>query len=1049
MSRRPKRPLLVVRDRAHARAAASAGAARGQVLDVWTLKELFDRLQAWAMLDLDAVRDDRAGVWSAAAALGAGLAPRAAHDADDLRRALVHGGATATEVLARLPAEDDLRSMFAPLAAAELRLARAGRVDGAGALSHATVLLARGALPAALSAFSDIEVRDLVEPTELELRALIALARAGLPLRACLPVDSLGRGLLAGVEPVLKSLEAAHDVPLLDITLDDIGAAQLDGPNPGMASFACAFYGGTTAPSAPVEVLIAPDEAAEAREVADVVAGWLRAGRAAGGRGASVCVALRSLDDGAARIADALAGHHIAVRMRRRRLPESAAARLILDVIALARDGAPRDRMLAVLASPALRGALSSSLGARVLRVLRRAAARTDVEDSGAPRGGYRHRLTRYRSGLDDEPQQLDVDMALEHVERALAWARQLPREARLAEHLAAVARVAREIFEDGRELGCAEVLDVLEESTRAAKAVSAANDPLVDLAAVSALVERAIERSLLPSLPVDDDDAVEILTLPETWGRQFDHVVVAGCVEGKLPRVERGERLLADIDRARVNTALGRRVLRLIDDDPLEPSPLPRAQALEPLWMLGAIRAARVSLLLTMPRRDGRGRELPESVFLLEAARALALTGDSPLASLVRFVRAPSPRAIEVRAAQLRARGLLDDDKARTFGIEPSLLVHADLCKRMTNERARFFASKRASASSPLASAPFAFAIDPARITGAFAPAFGLDASRPLTPTRLEAMAECRMHGFIQHVLKVDVDPPAGNAADARVLGTLAHEVMELFFRERKAARVPASRVTDADRARVRALLALSAEPLLQGRAATGHLGAIRAQIAWLETALVRAVSMLARDPVVPGVEPVDFEVRFGPAPAAAAGAPAALVAAEAFASVPVQIGARTVFLGGIIDRVDEGEHHRVVIDYKSSGTGAIKRKVKRDALFEKHFQLLLYLRLLEHHRQTPEPTMLHGYLVSLRDGTTSDDVTEVEDLRARILDDTRADGLAAGVGRVILPILEGTLPPDAGDRCDTCRLQRVCRVPLAAEFAADLDDVDEGASP
>ena len=61
-------------------------------------------------------------------------------------------------------------------------------------------------------------------------------------------------------------------------------------------------------------------------------------------------------------------------------------------------------------------------------------------------------------------------------------------------------------------------------------------------------------------------------------------------------------------------------RGLRLLDDDPLEPSPLPRAQAFEPLWMLGAIRASSSSLLLTMPKRDGRGRELPASVFLLEA---------------------------------------------------------------------------------------------------------------------------------------------------------------------------------------------------------------------------------------------------------------------------------------------------------------------------------------------------------------------------------------------------------------------------------------------
>lgn len=1081
--------LVVVRDRAHAwdlRPARSPGLPNASPnrgpggVRVWTHAELFERLATWALLGPEAggelIRDDRAPLWAAAASLARSdaLLPRIAHDADDLRRALAHGGATAAEVARALPEDaagrvDQLQGLFSRLADAERRLVDARRVDGAQALRLAAQRLARGEVPASLRAFAAIELHDLVEPSDLELLCVTSLARAGVLVRATLPVDPLGRGLLAGVEPVLRRLEACHDVPALELDLLDVtdgtdGTDVTIVSDANLVAFANAFYGQGTAPAAPVEVCLPADEAAEAREVAAVVAAWRR--RPAGDRLPRIAVALRTLDASAARIADALEGHGLPVRVPRRPLLETPAGRLLVDVVALARDGAPRDRLLAVLTSPALVGALSSSEGARVLRVLRRSAARGDVEDEGRPTGGYRHRLERYRAGQDDPAERADVDATLAHVERALGFAARLPRQASLVAHVEALARLAEEIFDDGAAgggtaLGCAEVKDLLAESRAACVAVARASDGDTALAAFATLLGRALERAHGPAPPVDDDDAVEVLPLPLVWGRRFDHVVVAGLVEGRIPRSERKERLLGDADRALVNRAVGRPVLRLLDDDPLERSPVPRAQALEPLWMLGALRAASASVLLTAPRRDARGRELPPSVFLLEAVRALGVEPSAAGAGAGRrFPREPSPREHAVRVARLRARGLLDDERAAAAGVAPALLARADLFRRMAAERARFFFTKArvpegAPVSRALAEArgAFAFAVDPARIERVFSSSFGLSADRPLTPTRLEGLAECRMHGFLQHVLKVDIDPPAGNAADARVIGTLAHAVMERFFAERRAARVPAALVTEGDRRRVRALLAEEAAPLLAGRA-TGHLGAIQAQIGWLETALVRAVSMLAREPKVPGVEPVELEVQIGARQGDRA---------PDLPSVPLVLatedgGSRTLWLGGIIDRVDEtpgssssgsgGQRARAVIDYKTASTGSVRRKAHRDALFETHFQLLLYLRLLEHHRPSGADTELHGYLVSLRDGTTSDDVHAVPALRARVLDDARPDGLAAGVARVVLPILEGTLPPDAGSRCESCRLQRVCRVPLAAEFAPDLDDAEEGGS-
>ncbi|MBI1945898.1 MAG: PD-(D/E)XK nuclease family protein [Deltaproteobacteria bacterium] len=1038
--------LLVVRDRAHARDALGA-LPPGDV--VWTLGELFDRLAAWALLDPaapPAVRDDDAALLACATALSA-RAPfgaRLASEGRAVRASLVHGGSSATAAERALasserPVGAELRWLVERLAHVERRLAAKGVVDGPAALSRAVARLERGELLGSVARFATVEVRGLVDPTDLETRAVLGLARAGARVTVVLPMDGATRGLLAGVEPLLAAVEAAHEVRALEATLDDLAEPSLTGA--AVAPFVRAWYaadGAVVDDQTPVEVAVLADEAAEADEVARVVAAWKQASPKD-----TVAIALRAISGGvgddhaAARLTDALARHGIDARVRRRPLADTAAARLVLDLLALRLHGAPRDHLLAVLANPARKGALSVEDAARVHRALRLAAARTDAEDAARPSGGYRHRLERFAAASDDPAARAAAQFGLATVGAVLEQVATLPLSAPLRAQLECLAALADTVVEtDSEESGAEEsgaaVCALLARLRDAATSTGDADDAPVALAAAARLVESALRAAQAGGADVDEH-APEILSLPELWGRRFDRVVVAGCVEGRLPRVERAERLLSDQERIAVNAALGRPVLRLLDDDPLHTSPVPRAQALEPVWMLGALRAAAHGMLLTAARRDGRGRELAPSVFLLEALRALGAAPDVARAG-ARFPRAVAGRERELRAATLRGQGRLDDDAARAAGIDRALLAHVDLARRMRDERARFFAGEGA-ASVLERRAPFAFAVEPSRMVGAFGHAFGLRRERPLAPTRLEALAECRWRGFLQHVLKVDVDQPAGNAADARVLGRLAHAVLERYFTERKHAQVPAARCTRADRTRLRALVAEEAAPVLAGRA-TGHLGAIGAQVAWLETALVRAVSVLAREPPVEGVEPSAFEVQIG---VSTRERPADLE------PVTLALGERTLWVGGAIDRVDEGPGGRSVLDYKSGASRHFDGKVGAAALFTTHFQLPLYLRLLEAHRPTAPDAPLHGYLVSVRDGGVSWDIGRAEELRARLLDDTRDDGLAAGIGRVLLPVLDGVLPPDANERCRRCRVRRVCRLPYDSE---PVDDGDGGAS-
>ena len=555
----------------------------------------------------------------------------------------------------------------------------------------------------------------------------------------------------------------------------------------------------------------------------------------------------------------------------------------------------------------------------------------------------------------------------------------------------------------------------------------------------------RIVERELEAQPWLDDvddaaDDAVEVLTVPELCGRRFDHVVIVGCVEGELPRAQASSSPLGDADRVALNKALGRRALRLTDERVALNERAARGTGLEGAWWLTALASASTSLLLTASARDARGRERAPSAWLLDAARALgrapeALLDEGAAGAVVDVVQTPRA-SIVARARALRGDALstsVDDGGER----DDTLVQRVRLFGQVVDERARWFATRADENGVDFAArrGAFAFAVDGQRVARVFGNAFGLRAERPLTPTRLEALAECRMHGFVQHVLKIDVDPEPGNAIEARAAGTMAHNVLERFYRERRARRVPFSRMNDDDRSRLLALVDEEAAPLLAG-GTTGHLAALAASVGFLKTTLLRVVLQLARRPLVEAVEPAAFEMQIGATQGGRA---------PELPSVPIVVDERrTIFIGGIIDRVDEGQGGRVVVDYKTMSGARVQQKASPKALLSSHFQLLVYLRLLEHHRPTSTTTPLHGYLVSLKDGTTSKDVHELSDLRARVLDDGRDDGLARAIGRVVLPILDGTLPPDAGTRCDDCRLQRVCRVPVDA---VDVVDVVDGA--
>ena len=1033
------RSLIICRTRAHQRTVLRSVERAGAQDLVWTISDLWERLSMWACLRDGVARDDL-GVRLLAASVLAGTGdggsaglPRLAPALDELRREFVLARTSAAELLEALGDDSDdsdsernddpgrradVRRLIKLVAVVERGLDERRVVDDSLARARALAALTVGSRPAFLAGVTTVQFILPVDLAALDVAVVSALAKL-LPVTVSLPIDNApGRDVVVGVDAIFRRLESAPAEASgsgggLEVVGDDVVGEG------ALAPFRAALFTERVVADAPVSIVLAGDAQEEARLAVGAVVE--HRGRAPTSTVAVVARRAELLTP----VLEAMQRAGVLARRRRRTLLESPAARLLLDVAALRLDDVPRDRLLAVLMNPARRDALLPDTAARVLATLRRAAVRRDAEDSTHPAGGYRRRLEQLQRRVPDAA--ADVAFTLRVVEPMMQAATDLPLRARLSTHLAGWLLLTRKLVDEAKGLGGSEVFEVIARLGAGAARVGDRPAP-VELFALVRLIEHELSRQ--PWLDDDtdvDDNAVELMTLPELAARRFDMVVVVGAVDGELPRPGPTQQsLLADVDRLHLNKVLHRQALPVaVHDDTTA------GAGLETVWWLAGLQAAHERLIITAPRRGDRGREQSPSPWLFDAARVLGVVPEAlfatGLAGLPVPVAADRRQVIAARArAAIADSSIVDDD---------DVAMRARHAATMVRQRQHWFSDNEASYEQRRG--PYAFAIDPKRVARSFGWAFGLQKDRPLTPTRLESLADCRMHGFVQQVLKLDTDVEPGNAIEARVAGTLAHTVLERFYTERARNKVPFVRHDDNDRIRLAALV--DEEGQRELRRATGHLPALQAALSFLKSNLLRVVAHLSRHPPVNNVEPRDFELQIG---ARSEGKAATL------AAVPLSISAsRTIHLGGVIDRVDDGAGGRAVVDYKTMSASRVREKAAPKTLFESHFQLLIYLRLLEHHRPTTPETPLHGYLVSLKDGVASNDVGDTADLRARLFDDDREDSLGRSIGRVILPILDGTLPPDAGARCSKCRLQRVCRVPQEGAFDLDPDERDEEA--
>ncbi|MGZ4689198.1 MAG: PD-(D/E)XK nuclease family protein [Acidimicrobiia bacterium] len=501
--------------------------------------------------------------------------------------------------------------------------------------------------------------------------------------------------------------------------------------------------------------------------------------------------------------------------------------------------------------------------------------------------------------------------------------------------------------------------------------------------------------------------------------GTDFDTVFVVGAAEGRLPPPPRDDPLLPDPERA---VTAGQVPLRSV------------AAARERASYLAALAGASTQVVLTWARADPVGqRALLPSRWVVETARALTGTlvtarqlndarpGQLPdvlvLDSFAAALRIPGP-AISISELELRA---LDATR-----LEPRSAGSGPAAHPLTAANPRLERGFRAS--SARAEPRFT------EYDGVVGPRPGLLPlpERPLSPSRIEAWAQCPFRYFLANVLwlRKRPAPEAIDTIDPRDRGSLVHKVLEDFIREMPPRTSPDQVWSPAERERARQLTIEQCDHA----EASGQTG--RPLLWQLERArILREVSRtLDADERIRAqrrVVTLGTEINFGSGPD------------DPLPALTLDLDGTPVTFRGQIDRIDASEEPGglvVVYDYKT-GSAAGYNGLDEDPVVQgTKVQLAIYALAAEQafpghpvradywHTAQPAGKELRGF--------------EIDEARprARKVLSTVAGGVAAGT----FPAYSGKEVPffNSFEECGFCDFDHLCSPDRERAFDAKRHD-------
>lgn len=967
----PSKTLVVGRDRAHVKTLT----ARYAHAEVVSASAFFDKVRLFAFVaNKKLQRDDFAPVVMAQKILrhDERFGERFIANFCSLYAAFYHGTSPPISVVPHLPEDDRILPVVKILAQIDEAMRKQSLVTGVSALFHAwEAIKHQQAVPKSLLRFRSISLQYLVDLTVLEIEVIKDLSRLGVSFDVSFPMDFQKRGLNVAVDFSAKQFESASDLMNVDLTFENIAH---DGPLLPLVEGLFSDTGNVVISDKHCSIETANDVLAESDLLAQNVLYLLT-----NHPDETIAVCVRSIDSRSNIYKRALNRYGISVRDRKGIALLATKAGLLLENIFSARSShlAKRD-LVGLMNNPLSVLHVSDEHECSRMNKLLSDLGIDDrfvVEAHGAHR--YRKLLALFRARLLENDERL---ASLDAFESWLLKAEQvlstLHEHATLKNNLAAVVQLIKTTF-----VGDDSSIEALIEAISAmARSVGfAQNDDEMALADFVHLLKTQLASITVPHADNEDLFAVELLLLPETLGRRFDHVLIADISFGRMPQNSSQDPLLDDQARMLLNQRLKKPLLRVFFDDPFEPLPVPPRQALEPFWFASALCAARRSVHFSCALRDENGQEQAPSEFFVW------------LVDHVKLVKERHARTPFVSPEYLR---FLQGQKEQQVCI-PQSEMHAAIHARKL-------------AFSEGLTGEYAFSFGQDAVAKSFAGRLDEQPTRALTPTTVENFSACRFKGLSERIMNIAPRLRDADDIDARGIGQIAHRALELYFGARDSHREPTKSEM------LRKILHEVGAEFSKDNFVLNEM-VLACHLEWLHDALLGLIASMEEQ----GLDPrktIAQEIALG------------LGASRK--AIVVLVEGRKYLLGGRIDRIDRAGQGFVVIDYKLSSTDVLKSELNTKNMLHTHFQVPIYVRLVAENFADHDPNRVQFSFASIRDGKLLPLISAYNfpELFERIFDRTN-DGLAPSIDRIFSPLRRGEVLATVGDHCASCDFTYFCR--------------------
>lgn len=721
--------------------------------------------------------------------------------------------------------------------------------------------------------------------------------------------------------------------------------------------------------------------AADPKSEADFIASSVTQLKIAHGPGARVAISFAQYNQKVDDICDRLADYGVAVR-KKSSLADAPCLQFLVMVIDAVIASWPLHQLLNILTHQSYLYVLADEKSLQIVwRTLLGANCTLDSLGETCTSGAYKRALESLQTQANFAEK---AKICWQQLDPLLSFASTIKSSANLHEYLQMTLQFfslyAPEMPNDGRSIW----REIAQASIDCIGDLGAAG--FISLADFNRWLKDATKRiswSAESSLHTDD---AELLSIKNMQGEDFDIVVVCDMRHGILPAI-RENKLLSRQKKAQLNQLCNAPLF--LTDEAI-------AQA-ELHYMQKACLSARQELVLSTAILDDAGKEQAVSSYFRLALQSLKINPDGFSGQKSSLAPKISPHEYQFLLMQEHIKqenyALLSDD------VRKSVQAH--------RERREFFAATENERKKTV----FAFALGQ-NAKATFEHKLGLKADAPLTATKLESFAICRYRGFLEHIIGIRAPEKIGFDVSPRILGQVAHKVLQRYYQSQK--KNSSEKIDD----KLLSQLFWQEAANFSENWKNGNELAARARLGWLHSSLQKMVYFLGNHPPVACVEPQEFEFAIG-------------TSSSTHHAIAIKMNDYTIYFGGIIDRVDESAQMRIVIDYKMSSKAVIQSKTREKEFLKTHFQIPLYLRLLEEIRPSKNKD-LGGYLLSIKDAAAGNVIgfDKFTNIRELISDDSLEDGLAQSAFRVLQPLLESFAPADVNDACPSCSFAQVCRV-------------------